>query len=117
VAYDSDDHALIIGCRTPPRAVSLDSISGKEISDLPSAAGADDLFYEPSSHRAYLITGTGTIDVYQVAPDKSLKSLGSVKTGPGAKTGLLVPSLHSLFIAVPADGATSAQIRIYNTTP
>ena len=115
VAYDSDDHALIIGCRTPPRAVSLDSISGKEISDLPSAAGADDLFYEPSSHRTYLITGTGTIDVYQVAPDKSLKSLGSVKTGPGAKTGLLVPSIHSLFIAVPADGATSAQIRIYNT--
>jgi len=117
LAYDAEDHALIVGCRTPPRAVSLNSISGKEISDLPSAAGADDLFYEPSSHRAYLITGTGTIDVYQVAPDKSLKSLGSVKTGPGAKTGLLVPSMHSLFVAVPSDGATSAQIRIYNTAP
>jgi DNA-binding beta-propeller fold protein YncE len=117
MAYDSDDHALLIGCRTPPRVVSLDSISGKEISDLPSAAGADDFFYEPWSHRAYLITGTGTIDAYQVAPDKSLKFLGSVKTGPGAKTGLLMPSIHSLFVAVPADGATSAQIRIYNTAP
>ena len=117
IAYDSDDHTLIIGCRTPPRAVSLDSTSGKEISDLPSAAGADDLFYEPSSHRAYLITGSGAIDVYKVAPDKSLKSLGSVKTGPGAKTGLLVPSIHSLFVAVPADAATSAQIRIYKTAP
>ena len=117
VAYDAEDHALIIGCRTPPRAVSLDAISGKEISDLPSAAGADDLFYEPSSHRAYLITGSGNIDVYQVGPDKSLKSLGSVKTGRGAKTGLLVPSIRALFIAVPADGATSAQIRIYKTAP
>jgi len=117
VAYDADDRALLVGCRTPPRAVSLDTTTGKEISDLPSAAGADDLFYEPSSHRAYLVTGTGTIDVYQVAPDKSLKFLSSVKTGPGAKTGLLVPSIHSLFVAVPADGATSAQIRIYNTAP
>jgi DNA-binding beta-propeller fold protein YncE len=115
VAYDSDDHALLIGCRTPPRAVSLDSISGKEVSDLPSAAGADDLFYEPSSHRAYLISGSGNIDVYQVAPDKSLKPVGSIKTGPGAKTGLLVPSIHSLFVAVPAEGAATAQVRVYNT--
>jgi DNA-binding beta-propeller fold protein YncE len=115
VAYDADDHALLIGCRTPPRAVSLDSNSGKEISDLPSATGADDLFYEPSSHRAYLISGSGNIDVYQVASDKSLKPIGSVKTGPGAKTGLLVSSIHSLFVAVPADGAATAQVRVYNT--
>ena len=84
---------------------------------LVAAAGADDLFYEPVRHRAYLITGSGAVDVYEVAPDKSLKAVDSIKTGPGAKTGLLVLSLKSLFVAVPATSAQPAEIRMYSTTP
>ena len=117
IAFDRDDHALLVGCRTPARSVSLDDATGVEISDLPSAAGADDLFYEPQRHRAYLISGSGAVDIYEVAPDKSLKAVDSVKTGPGAKTGLLVLSLESLFVAVPATSAQPAEIRMYSTAP
>lgn len=114
-AYDADDHALLVGCRKPARSVSVDPATGTEVSDLPSAAGADDLFYEASRHRAYLITGSGTVDVYQVAPDKSLKALDSVQTREGAKTGLLVPSLRTLFVALPATSTEPAEIRMYST--
>lgn len=114
-AYDADDHALLVGCRKPARSVSVDVGTGMEVSDLPSAAGADDLFYDARQHRAYLITGSGTVDVYQVAPDKSLKALDSVSTRQGAKTGLLVPSLRVLFVAVPATSTEPAEIRMYST--
>ena len=114
-AYDSDHHALLVGCRKPARSVSVDAASGTEVSDLPSASGADDLFYEPGRHRAYLITGSGTVNVYEVAPDKTLKALGSVQTRQGAKTGLLVPSLRTLFVAVPATPTEPAEIRMYST--
>jgi DNA-binding beta-propeller fold protein YncE len=115
VAYDADDHAVLLGCRTPGTVVSLDGISGKEVSDQPSASGADDFFYDPPSHRAYLVTGSGTVDVYQVMKDKTLKMLGAVKTKAGAKTGLLVPSLETLFVAAPAAGADPAEIQVYST--
>jgi DNA-binding beta-propeller fold protein YncE len=115
VAFDAEDHALLVGCRKPARSVSVDAGTGVEVSDLPSATGADDLFYEARRHRAYLISGSGAVDVYQVAPDKSLKALDTVKTGPGAKTGLLVPSLKALFVAVPATPAEPAEIRMYAT--
>jgi DNA-binding beta-propeller fold protein YncE len=115
VAFDAEDHALLVGCRKPARSVSVDAGTGAEVSDLPSATGADDLFYEAQRHRAYLISGSGAVDIYQVAPDKSLKALDTIKTGPGAKTGLLVPSLKALFVAVPATSAEPAEIRMYAT--
>ena len=115
VAFDAEDHAVLVGCRKPARSVSIDASTGVEVSDLPSATGADDLFYEAKRHRAYLISGSGAVDVYQVGPDKSLKAVDSIKTGPGAKTGLLVPSLKALFVAVPATSTGPAEIRMYST--
>lgn len=73
------------------------------------------MFYEAQRHRAYLISGSGAVDVYEVAPDKSLKAVDSIKTRQGAKTGLLVPSLRALFVAVPATSAEPAEIRMYST--
>jgi DNA-binding beta-propeller fold protein YncE len=115
VAFDADDHALLVGCRSPARSISVDAGTGAEVSDLPSSAGADDLFYEAQRHRAYLVTGSGAVDVYAVSPDKSLKAVDSIKTGAGAKTGLLVPSLKALFVAVPATSTSPAEIRMYST--
>jgi DNA-binding beta-propeller fold protein YncE len=115
VAYDADDHALLIGCRTPGTAVSLDASNGSEVNSQPSASGADDLFYESSTRRAYLISGSGTVDVYQVSRDKTLKTVAAVQTEPGAKTGLLVPSLHTLFVGIPSAAGKPAEIRMYST--
>ena len=115
VAYDADDRVLLLGCRNPAIALALDAATGKEMSDRPSAAGADDFFYEASSHRAYLISGSGTVDIYQVNADMTLKSLGAIMTGPGAKTGLLVRSIQVLFVGVPSAGNQSAEIRMYST--
>jgi DNA-binding beta-propeller fold protein YncE len=115
VAFDPDHNLLFVACRTPGRLVVLDGVSGNEVSDLPADAGADDLFYDSALHRIYLIAGSGAIDTYEVSTDKTVRSIDVTHTAPGAKTGLLVPAQHALYIGVVASGGKEAEIRIYST--
>ena len=115
LAFDAEHDVLFVACRTPARLVVLDGISGKELADLPSAAGADDLFYDADLHRIYLIAGSGEVDVYQVHGDKTVRAIGVTKTSPGAKTGLFVPAQHALYVGVVATGGKEAEIRVYST--
>lgn len=115
LAYDSEHQLLFVGCRQPARLVVLDGNSGREVTDLPADSGADDLFYDAQLHRVYLIAGAGAIDVYQVSPDKAVSAEGVVRTAPGAKTGLFVPSQHALYIGAPDAGGERARILLYST--
>jgi hypothetical protein len=114
MAYDAADNILLIGCRTPAKLIALDATSGKELATAPADAGADDLFYEPRTHRAYLITGSGVVDSYTVTSERTLQGLAPTSTASGAKTGLLVPLRSSLYVGIPGSG-DAAQIRIYRT--
>jgi DNA-binding beta-propeller fold protein YncE len=115
LVYDEEHQLLFVACRTPARLLVLDANSGNELADLPSDAGADDLFYDPELHRIYLIAGGGAVDVYEVDASKSVRAIGVVATSAGAKTGLLVPSLHALFVGAPATGGKQAQLLHYST--
>jgi hypothetical protein len=112
LAYDAADDLLLIGCRTPAKLLVLNGKTGKQIASVASDTGADDLFYDPASHYAYLITGSGSINSYSVSPDGQLRALAVTKTTEGAKTGLLVPSRGELFVGVPGT-SSSSEIRIY----
>jgi DNA-binding beta-propeller fold protein YncE len=46
LVYDEEHQLLFVACRTPARLLVLDANSGRELADLPSDAGADDLFYD-----------------------------------------------------------------------
>jgi hypothetical protein len=93
----------------------LDGASGKELADLPASSGVDDLFYDSSLHRIYLIAGSGSVDVYEVDSVKSMHALGSTPTVNGAKTGLFIPSLHTLVVGVPGTTGRPAEIRLYSS--
>jgi DNA-binding beta-propeller fold protein YncE len=114
LAYDAADNLLLIGCRTPAKMIALNGKTGEQAGAAVSSTGADDLFYEPASHRAYLITGSGSVDSYSVSADGKLQTLPATKTVSGAKTGLLVPSRSELFVGVPGTSGP-AEIRIYKT--
>jgi hypothetical protein len=115
LAYDDEHQILFVACRNPARLLVLDGKTGKELADLPSDTGADDLFYDPELHRVYLIAGAGAIDVYEVNSAKTVHAIGVTPTSPGAKTGLFVPSLHTLYVGAAADGDKQAQILVYST--
>jgi hypothetical protein len=90
----------------------LNGKTGKEISSVASDSGADDLFFDASTHRAYLITAAGAVDGYAISPDGKLQALAVTKTTEGAKTGLLVPSQGKLYVGVPG---SPSEIRVYKT--
>jgi DNA-binding beta-propeller fold protein YncE len=115
LAFDEQHDLLFVACRTPGRLVVLDGQSGKEIADLPADNGADDLFYDAELHRIYLIAGSGAVDTYAIDATKTVRPLGVTHTSPGAKTGLLVPSQHALYVGVVATGSKEAEIRVYAT--
>lgn len=115
LAFDEEHDLLFVGCRTPGRLLVLDGETGKEVADLPADAGADDLFYDAELHRIYLVAGGGAVDVYEMADDKTVRSLGVTHTSAGAKTGLFVPAQHALYVGVVANGGKEAEIRVYGT--
>jgi len=114
LAFVPETHELLLGCRTPATALLLNANDGSEIDSKPSSAGADDLFYDAATHRAYVIAGSGAVDVLELSAGK-LKSIGKVETAPGAKTGLLVPALHELFVGMPSVASRPSQVRVFRT--
>jgi YVTN family beta-propeller protein len=115
LAYDEEHQVLFVACRAPARLLVLDGNSGKELADLPSDSGADDLFYDAELHRIYLIAGSGAIDVYEIDANKNVRASGVTQTSAGAKTGLLVPSQHALYVGAASNGGKQAAILVYST--
>lgn len=116
IAFDSEHQLLYVACRTPGTLIAVDAATGKELASLPTAAGADDLFYDPTLRRVYVIAGSGEVDAYQVDAAKMLHALSVVKTASGAKTALFVASQNLLYVGVPGAGKEPAAIRVYATS-
>jgi DNA-binding beta-propeller fold protein YncE len=114
LAYDDADDLLLVGCRTPAKLLVLNAKTGEEIASAPTSTGADDLFYDPSTHRAYLIAGSGAIDSFNVSADGKLHVLAATHTSTGAKTGLLSPGNDDLYIGIPGADAPAA-VRVYRS--
>jgi hypothetical protein len=114
LAYDAAMNRVLVGCRTPAKLLLLDGESGTRLDASASDAGADDLFYDEGTKRAYLITGSGQVDTYEVGQGGKLNLLSHTATAAGAKTGLFVPSQQRLFIGVPGTSGP-AEIRVYET--
>ena len=113
MALDESAHRLFVGCRSGA-IVIFDSQSGKELQSVPVGRGVDDLMFDPASKRIYATSGgTGMVDVYKETDPDHYQSLGNIPSGPGAKTGLLVPQLSRLFVAVPPKGTTPAEVYVY----
>jgi DNA-binding beta-propeller fold protein YncE len=113
MALDESAHRLFVGCRSGAIVV-FDVQSGKELQALPVGKGVDDLMFDPATKRIYATSGgTGAVDVYTESDADHYQSLGHIPSGPGAKTGLLVPQLSRLFVAVPPKGTTPGEVFVY----
>ena len=60
----------------------------------------------------YVIGGEGFVDVLRRDGDR-LQRIGRAKTRAGARTGFWVASKSRLYVAVPARGGESAEIRVF----
>ena len=70
--------------------------------------------HDANAHRLYVPGGEGYMNIYDTNDADHLKVLEKVTTAPGAKTGLLIPELHRLFLAVsPGESKAMAKVLTY----
>ena len=105
---DAAHHRLFVGSRVqgghrfePGKLVVMDTQTGKVVQALDTVGGADEVQYDAPTGRIYFVGTTGTLEVFKQTDADHYKSLGKVPTGAIAKTGLWVPELKRMYIAVP----------------
>jgi len=114
VAFDSAQHRLYVVCRSPGMVVAMNSDTGAVVDKQPAPLRADEVQYDPNSHRLYVPGGEGYMGIYDTSDPNHLKLAEKVTTAPGAKTGLLIPEMHRLFLAVsPGESKATAQVLTY----
>jgi DNA-binding beta-propeller fold protein YncE len=110
-AFDAVQHRLYVVCRNPGMVVVMNSDTGAVVDTQPAPLRADEEQYDPASHRLYVPGGEGYLGIYDTSDPNHLKLVEKVPTAPGAKTGLLIPEMHRLFLAV-SPGETKAIAKV-----
>jgi hypothetical protein len=115
MAYDEPHHRLLIVCRKPGTLLVMDSENGKVVAHLPAAERSDDIAFDGEKGRIYVPGGEGFTSVFQQKSADEYELVAKVKTEPGAKTCLLVPSLARFYVAVsPGETKALAKVLIYH---
>jgi DNA-binding beta-propeller fold protein YncE len=115
MALDETHHRLFVGCRIPAQLAVFDSETGKIVASPSMVEHSDDLFYDASKGRVYVL-GESFIDVWQQKDPDHYERIQRVPTPANARTGLFVPDLGELFETIRHRGAQAAQIDVYETT-
>jgi hypothetical protein len=117
MALDETDHRLFVGVHVPPRLAVFDTSNGRLLATLPSVQDSDDLYFDGDRKRIYMPGGEGFIDAFQMTDPDHYKLLAKIPTAIGAKTagyyGKQRKGFDRFFLAVPARGSESAEVRIY----
>jgi hypothetical protein len=87
------------------------------IAALPSVQDTDDLYYSADRKRIYMPGGEGFVYVFQMNDPDHYQLLARVPTAIGARTaghyGVAGKGFDRFYLAVPARGRETAEIRIY----
>lgn len=113
MALDERGHRLFVATRRPARLLAFDTASGSRVASITICDDADDLFFDQERRQFYVVCGEGAVDVVQALGADHFKVVEHFQTSPGARTGLFVPQLATLFVAAPARGGLPAEIRAY----
>ncbi len=117
MALDEADHRLFVGVHAPPRLAVFDTNSGRMVAAVPSPQDSDDLYFDADRKRVYVPGGEGYIQVYQMDDPDHYRLMDKIPTAIGAKTagyyGKQGKGFDRFYLAVPARGGQSAEVRIY----
>jgi DNA-binding beta-propeller fold protein YncE len=108
MTLDEEAKRLLVVFRDPPvlRTLTLDGVL---LSDVDVCRDADDVFVDSKRRRTYVICGEGVVDVL----NGNGLHVQRISTSAGARTGLFVPELDRLFVAIPARAGTKAEVRVF----
>jgi DNA-binding beta-propeller fold protein YncE len=110
MALNEADHRLFTITRKTPMMVVLNTETGNEVARLRAAGECDDVFFDASRKRIYVIGGEGIISVFQQNDPDHYELISNVPSGIGIRTGYFFAKRDRFYVGVPAKGSEPAQI-------
>lgn len=98
--------------RSPARLVRLRAADGATVASQPTCRDADDVFHDAARGRLYVICGEGVVEVLQATGD-TFDQVARLDTVSGARTGLFVPELDRLYVAIRARWSEPAAVWVF----
>jgi DNA-binding beta-propeller fold protein YncE len=115
LAFDEPNHRLFVVTRDPGRLIVVNADTGAKIADFKAPERCDQVIFDAEDHRVYVLGGEGYIGVFEEEDADHYVELARVVSAPGAKTGILVPELHKLFVAAsPGDSGAMAALLVFD---
>jgi hypothetical protein len=113
MAMDESGRRLFVATRQPASMLVYDIDTGKRTASLPICGDADDLFFDERRRQLYAVCGEGMVEVIRQRDADHYDVIERTRTSSGARTGLFTPERSTLYVAVPARGGSSAEVRAY----
>jgi hypothetical protein len=113
MSLDEAHRRLMVGAWMPPRLLVFDIDSGKQVASGEIAGNSDDLFYDSSRGRVYVLTAAGFLEVFQQKDADHYDRIARYATPPGTQTGLFVPELGKLFAGVQGRDKQPSEVLVY----
>jgi hypothetical protein len=111
VQLDEATHRLFVVTRKPGKLLVLDAGTGAGLASFEAPGRVDGEIFDQANHRVYAPGGEGYIGVYSEKDADHFVELAHVPSAAGAKTAILVPELHRLYVAVsPGEGKSGGAI-------
>jgi hypothetical protein len=113
MTLDTAHNLVIIGFRHPAVLVTYDGKTGRQMGQTDLTGDADDLFYDASKKQVIASGGEGYINIFEAGEDNRFKRVANIATRQGARTSLLIPSLHYFVLAARAQSGKYASVILY----
>jgi hypothetical protein len=112
MAIERQVREIAVVYRFPARLVLFDAKTGAVEQQLATCGDADDVFFNRTDNRLYVVCGGGAVDVFDrlrtgYAPARRVGTRG------GARTGFYAERLDRLFVAAPARDGKPAEILVF----
>jgi len=115
LAFDEPGKRLFIIARKPGTLIVLNADTGASVASFKAPERCDQVIWDAANRRIYALGGEGYIGVFQQKDPDHYVELARVRSAAGAKTGILVPELKRLYVAVsPGEGNTGGTILRYD---
>jgi WD40 repeat protein len=112
MTIDRDRGRFFVACRAPAQLLVLREDSTSVGSRINTVGDADDLFWDESHNRVFVIGGEGFVDVVDAPPNGQMKSIAHISTASGARTGLFAGD--KLLVAAPHRGTEPARLFVFH---
>lgn len=98
--------------------VVLNADTGQTVASFKAPNRTDEIIFDRATKRAYVLGGEGYIGVFHENDADHIVHLADIPSAAGAKTGILVPELHRLYVsASPGDTGAMAQEMWFDVLP